>query len=145
MGRYMKNWRHFLMTYNIRKASQQLFGLPRLKIRAMKAVLPCTVLIVLLLSTLTFGQTLISGDIDGIVTDPSGAVITNATVVATEIDTGTVTTAKTTRDGVYHLPLLKPGPYTVTLSSAGFNTATVNVLVGLACIIHEGAAIAVLG
>lgn len=99
--------------------------------RILKTALPCAALIVVLCSTLVFGQTLISGDIDGRVTDPSGAVIADATVIATEIDTGTVTTAKTTGDGVYHLPLLKPGRYTMSVSSPGFNNATVNVLVAL--------------
>lgn len=59
----------------------------------------------------------------GIVTDPSGAVIKNAEVTATNVDSGTSYTGKTTDKGVYYIPYVLPGTYTVTSTANGFKTA----------------------
>lgn len=48
------------------------------------------------------------GTITGTVNDPSGAVIPNATVKATNNATNNVSETKTNSDGVYTLPLLSP-------------------------------------
>jgi len=65
-----------------------------------------------------------SGAIQGAVTDPSGAVIVGAAVSATNIATGIVTARTTTDAGVFLLPLLSPGEYTVTVKATGFQTLT---------------------
>src|ERR1700723_2398776 len=58
--------------------------------------------------------------ISGAVADPSGAVVPNATVTITEINTGTLN--KTTPDsaGQYVVPFLLPGTYSITASAPGF-------------------------
>ena len=58
--------------------------------------------------------------ISGVVADPSGAVVPNATVTITEINTGTFN--KTTSDsaGQYVVPFLLPGTYTITATAPGF-------------------------
>jgi hypothetical protein len=61
-----------------------------------------------------------SGTIQGTVTDPSGAVIPDATVVATNVATGVKTTRRTTAAGVYVLAPLAPGEYTVSVTADGF-------------------------
>ena len=42
--------------------------------------------------------------LSGRVTDPSGAVVVNATVKAVEVNSKTTYTAQTTKDGTYYIP-----------------------------------------
>ena len=67
-----------------------------------------------------FSQSITSGDISGVVTDPSGAVVPNAKVVATNDNTGVSHTATTNGQGLYRFSFLQPGPYTITTNAAGF-------------------------
>jgi hypothetical protein len=75
------------------------------------------------LCTPAFAQSLISGDIAGTVTDPSGAVMPNVPVTLRSTDTGSTQTSSTNQSGAYRFSLLKPGHYTVTASQAGFQKA----------------------
>jgi hypothetical protein len=75
------------------------------------------------LCTPAFAQSLISGDVSGTVTDPSGAVMPNVPVTLRGTDTGTTQTSATNQSGAYRFSLLKPGHYTVTASQAGFQKA----------------------
>ncbi|HEY4358600.1 MAG TPA: TonB-dependent receptor [Acidobacteriaceae bacterium] len=78
----------------------------------------------------------ITGEIDGNVTDASGAVIPGATVTIISADTRQlVRTTKTLNSGAYKVPLLQVGTYDVTVSSPGFKssvTRDVKVDVGAA-------------
>jgi Carboxypeptidase regulatory-like domain len=65
-----------------------------------------------------------SGDLVGTVTDPSGAVIPNVSVVAVEMARGTRYTATTGDTGQYRLTGLSPAVYSVTAQVAGFETMT---------------------
>src|ERR1700728_1868392 len=60
-----------------------------------------------------------TGSLHGQVTDPSGAAVPGATVIVTS-DSGHAATAKSGRDGVYEVPSLAPGTYTVTVNAKGF-------------------------
>jgi hypothetical protein len=82
----------------------------------LKIVLAC-----LLCSGLTFAQGVgASGDIKGAVTDPSGAVVANATVTATDIGKGIKHTVTTDNSGQYHLTSLQPATYSVSVTKTGF-------------------------
>ncbi|MCL6463864.1 MAG: carboxypeptidase-like regulatory domain-containing protein, partial [Acidobacterium ailaaui] len=74
-------------------------------------------------------QTSISGDIQGTITDPTGAVVPNATISVKSLDTGAVQKASTNSAGSYRVSLLKPGRYQITASAAGFQNTTVQVVV----------------
>ncbi|MCX6631759.1 MAG: carboxypeptidase-like regulatory domain-containing protein [Candidatus Solibacter sp.] len=65
-----------------------------------------------------------SGTIQGTVTDPSGAVLAGASVVATNAETGVQTSRKTTDAGFFVLSPLQPGGYSVTVKAEGFQTLT---------------------
>ncbi len=78
-----------------------------------------------------------TGAISGTVTDPTGAVVVNAKVTATNIDTNVSTERNTTRAGDYNITPLIPGTYTVTVAAAGFEgykqeNVTVDALVTVA-------------
>jgi hypothetical protein len=60
------------------------------------------------------------GSLVGTVTDPSGAVVPGAEVVATDTQTGQNRTDKTDSGGRFNLVNILPGTYTVKVSSAGF-------------------------
>jgi len=60
----------------------------------------------------------------GRVTDPTGAILPRARVTITNLDTNVTVFSVTTASGDYTVPYLKPGHYSVTVSSAGFETQT---------------------
>ncbi len=73
-----------------------------------------------------------SGLITGRVTDPAGAVLSDAQIDLTSIERGTVTHASSNRAGIYVLPNVAPGRYNLSVSHAGFRqidltNLTVNV------------------
>src|SRR5581483_7907302 len=72
---------------------------------------------------LMFGQT-DQGTITGVVQDPSGAVIGNASVTLTNLDTGQEFKTKSDGGGVYVFSPIKIGNYKVTAASPGFETTT---------------------
>jgi hypothetical protein len=61
------------------------------------------------------------GTIAGTVTDPSGAVVPNATVTATGADTGTMYNTTSTSSGTFHFPPMQLGRYNLLISAPGFN------------------------
>ncbi len=61
-----------------------------------------------------------SGSMSGTVTDPQGAVIPGAKVVATHEPTGRSWETVTTEAGLYVFPTLPAGPYTLTVTQPGF-------------------------
>ncbi|HEX5483080.1 MAG TPA: carboxypeptidase regulatory-like domain-containing protein [Terriglobia bacterium] len=64
----------------------------------------------------------VTGGITGTVTDPSGAVVPNASVTATDMHRGTTWPTQTNAAGVYNLPRLPIGEYEVKVSASGFQT-----------------------
>ena len=74
----------------------------------------------LLLGTVAWAG--ITGNISGLVTDPSGAVITGAQVIAIETETGIHTQTVTDSKGFYNFPTLPIGTYEVEVRGAGFKT-----------------------
>ena len=77
-------------------------------------------LIVLLTSTPIWAQE--TAQINGSITDPTGALLPGVEVTATHIDRGTVRTAVSNETGSFVLPNLALGPYTLEASLPGFST-----------------------
>jgi hypothetical protein len=65
-------------------------------------------------------QTSGNGNINGTVSDQTGAAVPNTTVVVLNTDTGVSRTLTTNGDGAYQATFLLPGHYEVTASGAGF-------------------------
>ncbi len=67
----------------------------------------------------------ITGNINGRVTDPSGAVVVGATVVGTNLSTNVTTSTVTNKDGLYSLRFLPVGQYKVSVEATGFDREVV--------------------
>ena len=76
-----------------------------------------------------FGQGTDLGTIRGTVTDQSGAVVPNASVVILDLGTGTARETKTSSRGEYQIFGLKSGNYKVTVSAQGMSTADITGIV----------------
>ena len=61
-----------------------------------------------------------TGEIKGAVMDPSGAVVPGVAVSIKNVQTGVVTPTTTNQSGLYDVPFLAPGSYTITFSKQGF-------------------------
>jgi hypothetical protein len=91
-----------------------------------------TCLLVAFATNAATSQSLTSGDITGIVTDPSGAAISNAEVTLNNSATGATQTHTTNDRGSYRFSLMSPGAYTVSVSASNFQTTqeTASVSIG---------------
>ena len=79
--------------------------------------------------TRTYAQA-VFGSIVGTVTDPTGAVVPNATVVVTDVSKGTTQTVQSNGSGNYSVSRLIPDTYTVKATASGFTPARAdNVIV----------------
>jgi len=85
----------------------------------------------LLLPGMTMAQSIVTGAINGTVTDPSGAVIAGASVALSSTATGAALTAVSNSSGGFSFGLVKPGTYTLTVSHSGFKQTSEAVEVAL--------------
>ena len=72
-----------------------------------------------LLATFAWAQDY-RGRVEGLVSDPSQAVIAGATVTLLNVNTGVRATRQTSDTGLYLFDLLDPGSYSLTIEAAGF-------------------------
>ena len=76
-------------------------------------------------------QSITQGNIRGTVTDPSGAVVPNATVTLKSTRTGSTLSRTTNRSGDYEFSLVTPGPYVMTITAPNYQPVDQNVTVSL--------------
>jgi len=91
-------------------------------------VLLCSVT---LLTLPAFSQSSTTGAINGVVSDPTGAVVANAKVSAKSDATAATLNTTTTGEGYFRFSLLQPGPYSLTVTASGFETVSTKVQVVL--------------
>src|SRR5229473_2545243 len=72
------------------------------------------------------GQT-VTANLQGVITDASGAVVGGATISAINTETGIQRSAETNADGLYRFNLLPRGQYQVLAKKAGFASQSLNV------------------
>lgn len=83
----------------------------------------------LLLAGLAFGQAdVATATLKGTVTDPTGAVIPNATVTVKDTSRGITRTATSNNEGIFLIPLLPPGIFELRATANGFKTQVANGL-----------------
>ncbi len=61
----------------------------------------------------------------GTVADPQGAAVPHASVIAKDLATNAETKTNTDEAGLYVLPFLNTGTYTVTAAASGFKTEVI--------------------
>ncbi len=93
----------------------------------MKVTLTAAVAALLIFSAQTFAQTQ-TGRLVGTIHDASGAVIPNARVSATQVDTNKTIATTANSTGEYVLAALQPGAYSLAVEAPGFRKAVVNGL-----------------
>ncbi len=82
-----------------------------------------TVVLFLLAALGLYGQALSS--VNGVVTDPSGAMIVGAKIVLSNVETGARRETTSNDAGRYLFPQVLPGPYRITASAPGFVDVTI--------------------
>ncbi len=92
----------------------------------MAALIVCFLLATLVFCVPRMAAQGVFGTISGVVTDPSGAVIPDASVKVRNVNTNVATTLTTNNAGVYNATSLNPGIYNVQAGAKGFKTAVVN-------------------
>src|SRR5579871_426385 len=74
------------------------------------------------LTEVGFAQSMNAGDIRGVVTDASGAVLPDVTVTVVNKNTGVTKVLTTNQDGLYDTSSIVTGTYELTFSKPGFQT-----------------------
>jgi outer membrane receptor protein involved in Fe transport len=69
----------------------------------------------------------VTANLQGVITDASGAVVAGATISAINTETGIQRSAETNADGLYRFNLLPRGQYLVQAKKAGFGGQSLNV------------------
>jgi hypothetical protein len=88
-------------------------------------------LVVLMAAVRVGAQTSTTGDITGLVTDPTAAVVSGAPVALKNVDTGRSTSTTTNAQGSYNFSLLQPGNYSVSANVPGFQKVLKTITVTL--------------
>ena len=78
--------------------------------------------VVLFLPAAAFAQSAATFQVQGVVTDSTGAVIPGATVTARNVATDVSRSVSTNETGRYRMINLPPGEYEITIESSGFST-----------------------
>ena len=79
----------------------------------------CACLLVLCVSVGSLHAQTTNGSIQGTVSDPNGGTVAGASVTARNLDTGLTQATSTTDAGIYSLPNLPPGRYSVVVEAPG--------------------------
>jgi hypothetical protein len=115
---------------------------------AVVSTMAITLLCLLSLPAVIWGQTATTGTVVGTVTDPSGAVVPSAKVVLKDLATQAERTAETNTAGQFILTTLQPGQYSVMVSAPGFREAIVSpvtVEVAKSALVEVGLALGQVG
>ena len=80
----------------------------------------CSLAICQFLALVVSAQVLPVGSVDGIVKDPSGALLTGVKITLKNVDTEIVRSTVSTEEGYFFFPLVPPGNYEVEAEKAGF-------------------------
>jgi hypothetical protein len=72
------------------------------------------------LSALATAQSITSGDVTGIVTDPTGAVVPGVAMTLTNVNTNVSQKTTTNSDGSYRFAFVPSGTYTLNAAASGF-------------------------
>lgn len=88
--------------------------------------------VLLLIAPRVHSQTITTGNVTGVVTDQSGAVVPSAAVTIKYADTNETRSTLSSATGQYRFPLLKPGAYSISAQTASLKSEVLrfSLLVG---------------
>jgi hypothetical protein len=92
------------------------------KMKSISIAFTLSLTFVLGMAPALYAQAVSIATVTGRVTDEQGALVTGAQIKLTGVDTGTISTAVTNQDGIYTIPNLSIGAYTLQASFPGFQT-----------------------
>jgi hypothetical protein len=100
--------------------------------KRMLSVRLCAFALITLAAPAVLSQTITTGEVTGVVTDPAAKVVIGATVQLKSNDTGDSRSVQSSASGVYRFPFVKPGSYELSAKSQGLksDTGTLAVAVG---------------
>ena len=99
----------------------------------------CVLVLAVSISTAIGFAQVTTARLEGIIKDPSGAIVPGVNVTATQIDTNVTFETVSNEIGLYVFPRLTPGSYTVTAELAGFKRSVhsgITVAVGDTATLH---------
>src|SRR5215469_10092901 len=76
----------------------------------------------LIAATQSVAHAQLTAQIDGTITDASGGVVPTAAITVVNEQTGIKRDARANQAGIYTVPLLQPGVYSVSVQADGFRT-----------------------
>src|SRR5437867_10448935 len=95
--------------------------------------------VVLSMAVSLSAQTASTSTVTGTVSDKTGATVPNAKVDLEDVDTKATTSVTTGSDGGYTFPSVRPGNYSITVSSKGFRQSvmsSVRVAIGKSALVN---------
>src|SRR5271155_4913524 len=95
------------------------------------AILFAILVVLSLGSTRLAAQSSTTGDVAGVVTDPSNAVVPDAKLDLKDNAKGNAQNTKSSKDGSFRFYLLAPGSYTLTVNASGFQVQSRQVQVAV--------------
>jgi Carboxypeptidase regulatory-like domain len=104
------------------------------------------VFVVALFSLLSMGSAVAqeNAELDGTVSDPTGAAVPRAQVTITNTATSEVRTGTTNGEGLYDFPGMRIGTYTLSVTAAGFETySKTDIVMNVAATVRENVALVI--
>jgi len=98
--------------------------------KLLRSIYRCFALGLVWLLGCVFASAQFSGNIQGVISDPSGAAIANATVRLRNVETGVTASTVTSGTGNYRFSSLEPGRYVVSAEASGFKITEAMLTLG---------------
>ncbi len=87
--------------------------------------------LIVLSTAAVYAQTITSGDIAGVVKDPTGAIVPGASVTLKSLDSGETRTLTSNQSGEYRFTTLRTGKYQISASGTGLTSDTTQITVAI--------------
>ncbi len=116
-------------SYGIRPFAGQCGSNPNDARRFRRIFLSLATVVWLLVVSATVANAQSGGELAGTVTDPSGAVVPNANVTVTSVETGKQRTTTSNGAGIFDFPSLDVGDYNLAVGATGFESYKQNGIV----------------
>jgi hypothetical protein len=88
-------------------------------VRTARLVRTALLLVAAIITTQLSGQTIVTGELTGTITDPQTAVVVDAKVTLKSDDTGETKEEASGATGTFRFSLLRPGAYTLSVLAPG--------------------------